>query len=194
MSQDLTHAMKLVAGSAAGKIPCLFCFIVVEINEHNSLQALLSFTGDLPQGGRVQKETVSAWRSPKRNVSQARLPAGSPSARGGFSGLLSFTGACFSEFQENHEWQESLQNIVVSCFNVEINRHNGLQALLPFIGDSPRGGRARTSVLSPPPFWPEQDAPERAGDPAKRVARKQKPSGSAYSTRAEAVNVARKQQ
>ena len=33
-----------------------------------------------------------------------------------------------------------------------------------------------TSVLLPPPFRPEQDVPERAGDPAKRVARKKKPS------------------
>ena len=35
---------------------------------------------------------------------------------------------------------------------------------------------AHTCVLLPPPFWREQDAPERAGDPAKRVARKKKPS------------------
>ena len=31
---------------------------------------------------------------------------------------------------------------------------------------------AYTSAQLPPPFWPEQEAPERAGDPAKRVARK----------------------
>ena len=44
-----------------------------------------------------------------------------------------------------------------------------LQALLSFIGDLPQGGRAHTRVLLPPPFRPEQDAPERASDPAKRV-------------------------
>ena len=59
-------------------------------------------------------------------------------------------------------------------FNVEIEIHNILQALLSFIGDLPQGGRAHTSVSLPRPFWPEQDAPERAGDPAKRVARKER--------------------
>ena len=44
-----------------------------------------------------------------------------------------------------------------------------LQALLSVIGGLPQGGRAHTSVLLPPPSWPEQDAPERAGEPASRL-------------------------
>ena len=53
---------------------------------------------------------------------------------------------------------------------------NSSQALLSFTGDLPQGGRAHTSVLLPPPFWPEQDASEQAGEPAKRVAREKIPS------------------
>ena len=58
-------------------------------------------------------------------------------------------------------------------------------ACVPFLADSDAWyepsakcemGTAPTGVLLPPPFWPEQDAPERASDPAKRVARKNKPS------------------
>ena len=51
-----------------------------------------------------------------------------------------------------------------------------LQALLPFTGDLPLGGPGayQHTVQLPPPLWPEQDAPERAGDPAKRVAHKTK--------------------
>ena len=49
-----------------------------------------------------------------------------------------------------------------------------LQALLSFIGDLPQGGRAHTRVWLPPTLWPEQDAPARAGDPAKRGVRKKK--------------------
>ena len=67
-----------------------------------------------------------------------------------------------------------LQSIL--SFNVEIRNPNSLQAPSSFIGDLPQGGRHVPSYCCHRLFGPSKDAPKRAGDPAKHVARKKKPS------------------
>ena len=82
---------------------------------------------------------------------------------------------CLEDVSENDKTHSSKE--VLGVFLADAGgARNILQALFSVLGDLPQGGRAHTSVLLPPPVWPEQDAPGRAGDVAKRVACEKKPS------------------